>query len=115
MKFLEAYDEYIEAVERKALPAAIAVVRLLLGSLDESPVVNLGDGRQGGIVDVPLDAIRAACLSHGITFDDEKFEMFLDYLTKKVTGHSPNPTCYMWDIAHVLGHILTEEDSDTMH
>lgn len=115
MNFLAAYNEYIEAVERKALPAAIAVIRLILGSLDESTPMDLGGGRKGGIVDIPLDAIRAACLSHGITFDDENFEMFLDYIATKVSGHSPNPTCYTWDIAHVLGHILTEEDGDTIH
>lgn len=115
MKYREAYDEYIEAVERKALPAAIAIVRLTLSVIDKSTLVDLGDGRKGGFLDIPLADIRSTCLTYGIVFTDENFELFVDYFASKVSGHSPNPTCYTWDIAHALGHILTEEDGGTIH
>ena len=115
MKYREAYDEYIEAVDRKALPAAIAIVRLALSALDAGIQVDLGDGRKGGFVDVPLADIRSACLTYGIVFTDENFELFVDYFASKISGHEPNPTCYTWDIAHALGHVLMEEDDNTIH
>ena len=115
MKYREAYDEYIEAVERKALPAAIAIVRLTLSVIDKSALVDLGNGRKSGFLDISLADIRSTCLTYGIVFTDKNFQLFVDYFAAKISSHAPNPTCYMWDIAHALGHILTEEDGGTIH
>lgn len=103
MNFVKTFDEYVALVDNKALPAAVNIIRALLRAIEEA------DG-QPFAFDFKL--VRALCLSYGIIFTDEQFDRFYEYCGELMNGG--DPTCYVWDIARVLGHVLTTEEGDHM-
>ena len=104
MKLAPVFREYVALVNDKALPAALTIINTFLDELDKA------DGQP---FEFDFRPVRDICLSYGIIFSDEQFYRFYEYCDKLMNENN-YPTCYVWDIAHVLGHILTTEEGDHM-
>ena len=103
MKLAPVFREYVALVNDKALPAALTIINSFLDEIDKA------DGQPFAF---DFRQVRDICLSYGIIFSDEQFNRFYEYCGELMNGG--NPTCYVWDIAHVLGHILATEEGDHM-